>query len=164
MALFKVLRGIHCEGGMVYKKGDVVDSKSDLEKLNRPNSRKFGRVREGAKASPGIPINEVTKNEEKKRENERIEAELKQKERQQPGFEEDEDLIFEPEEQSDVATLEEEPNEEEIYEARFDAEELTQLKVSELEQLAAEHEIDISEVSKSPRLRKKQLIERLSAE
>ena len=43
MARFKVLTGKHHEGGRTYKTGEIVDSKSDLLKLNR-GSRKFERV------------------------------------------------------------------------------------------------------------------------
>lgn len=43
---FEVLRGKHQEGGKTYKKGEFVDSKSDLNKLNgtSPGSQKFKQV------------------------------------------------------------------------------------------------------------------------
>ena len=44
MAKFKVLRGLHSEGGCTYQPGDVVDSASDLSRHNRPGSRKFEKV------------------------------------------------------------------------------------------------------------------------
>jgi len=50
--LFRVVRGLHIEGRdengkpIVYRKGDVVDSASDLTKFNSPNSTKFERVQE----------------------------------------------------------------------------------------------------------------------
>ena len=46
MARFRVLRGLHNESGRTYQAGEVVDSKSDLTKFNRPNSVKFERVLE----------------------------------------------------------------------------------------------------------------------
>ena len=41
MARFKVLFGSHNEGGRTYKQGEVVDSKSDLNRMNSPGSTKF---------------------------------------------------------------------------------------------------------------------------
>ncbi len=38
---FKVLRGSHNEGGVTYKRGDMVDSVSDLMKHNKPGCTKF---------------------------------------------------------------------------------------------------------------------------
>src|SRR5688572_23273053 len=45
---FRVLVGKHSEGGTIYGKGtpagDIVDSKSDLEKLNTAAGKKFERI------------------------------------------------------------------------------------------------------------------------
>ena len=46
--LFRVLIGVHNEGGITYGKkesaGDTVDSKSDLSKHNTPGDIKFARI------------------------------------------------------------------------------------------------------------------------
>lgn len=67
MARFRVLTGKHREGGRTYKTGEVVDSKSDLLKLNR-GSRKFDRVTkeddeaaEKAKAEAPSTLDELEK-------------------------------------------------------------------------------------------------------
>jgi hypothetical protein len=41
MAKFRVLHGIHAEGGQVYRAGEVVDSATDLNRMNTPGSSKF---------------------------------------------------------------------------------------------------------------------------
>ncbi len=41
---FLLLAGSHNEGGRTYKRGDVVDSASDLNQMNAPNAIKFQRV------------------------------------------------------------------------------------------------------------------------
>lgn len=57
---FRVMRGIHAEGGKVYRQGEVVDSKTDLSKHNSPGATKFERVEEpGVKASPGVPVSKL---------------------------------------------------------------------------------------------------------
>ena len=43
MAKFKVLAGGHREGGKTYRRGDIVESNSNLLKMNR-GSRKFAKV------------------------------------------------------------------------------------------------------------------------
>lgn len=43
MTKFRVLAGSHREGGVTYRQGDIVDSKSNLLKLNR-GGRKYARV------------------------------------------------------------------------------------------------------------------------
>ena len=63
--LFKVLRGSHSEGGKTYRKGEVVDSKSDLIKHNSSGSIKFANVfDDGAKqdAKEAVPSSVATKN------------------------------------------------------------------------------------------------------
>jgi len=44
MSRFKVLAGVHSEGGRTYETGDIVDSRSDLTKHNSPGSIKFQRL------------------------------------------------------------------------------------------------------------------------
>lgn len=41
---FRVARGRHSEGGVTYLRGDVVDSKSDLNRMNQPGCIKFIQV------------------------------------------------------------------------------------------------------------------------
>ena len=41
MAKFRVLHGLHSEGGRVYDAGSVVDSKSNLLRFNQPGAVKF---------------------------------------------------------------------------------------------------------------------------
>ena len=41
---FKVLRGCHSEGGKIYKKGDIVESATDLLKHNDPKEPRFASV------------------------------------------------------------------------------------------------------------------------
>lgn len=58
---FKVVRGVHSEGGVTYEKGDVVDSASDLRTLNSPGAIKFqileNEVAEAARAGlEGKPV------------------------------------------------------------------------------------------------------------
>jgi len=43
MTKFRVLAGSHREGGITYRQGDIVDSKSNLLKHNR-GGRKYARV------------------------------------------------------------------------------------------------------------------------
>lgn len=58
MAKFKILAGRHIDAGPsgknhVYKAGDVVDSKVDLEKrFNSPGSRKFERIHDEPAPQP----------------------------------------------------------------------------------------------------------------
>lgn len=49
MARFKVLRGKHVEDGVIYSPGQIVDSKSDLSKLNAPGAQKFEKLGEDPK-------------------------------------------------------------------------------------------------------------------
>ena len=62
MAKFRVLRGIHSEKGAdgvsrVYRKDEVVDSKTDLSKMNAPGMQpKFEKVEGGAKPSAGTAV------------------------------------------------------------------------------------------------------------
>lgn len=65
MPKFRVLAGKHCEGKTpegkpkVYVKGDVVDSKSDLSRLNPPGfPPKFERVEDDGRPSPApaVPV------------------------------------------------------------------------------------------------------------
>jgi hypothetical protein len=58
---FKVLRGKHIEGGMVYETGEVVESKTDLFSLDR---KKFGRVAKRRKAAELAPEEEEDLDEE----------------------------------------------------------------------------------------------------
>lgn len=51
MARFRVVAGSHNEGGVTYRKGDIVDSKSDLSKLNSPGSLKFQRAEDVEEAA-----------------------------------------------------------------------------------------------------------------
>jgi hypothetical protein len=41
---FKLLRGLHSEGGKTYKPGDIINSASDLSRHNSRHSKKFARV------------------------------------------------------------------------------------------------------------------------
>jgi len=56
MAKFRVLQGLHIEGKnadgsqRVYRKGEIVDSATDLNKLNYPGSIKFEQVSNDAPA------------------------------------------------------------------------------------------------------------------
>lgn len=51
----RVLRGSHSEGGRTYRKGQVVDSKSNLSKLhNKPGSIKFLAVEADAQDNMGV--------------------------------------------------------------------------------------------------------------
>lgn len=43
---FKLLHGIHNEGGKTYYPGDVIDSASDLSKHNRPSNVRYEPVAE----------------------------------------------------------------------------------------------------------------------
>ncbi len=68
MPKFRVLAGKHIEGKTpdgrqrVYKTGDVVDSKTDLNKLNSPGAVKFEKVDESTPATPYVgPGGEVVK-------------------------------------------------------------------------------------------------------
>ena len=47
MAKFRLLRGVHNEGGRTYKVGDVIDSASDLSKHNKDVVR-FEPLSEGS--------------------------------------------------------------------------------------------------------------------
>jgi len=38
---FKLLTGVHAEAGKVYRKGDIIETSSDLLKLNDPQSPRF---------------------------------------------------------------------------------------------------------------------------
>lgn len=51
MPRFRVLAGVHSEGGRTYYKGDIVDRKSDLNRLNSPGSLKFEHVPDEPKRS-----------------------------------------------------------------------------------------------------------------
>lgn len=55
---FKVLRGKHAEGGKVYKQGDIVDSKSNLNKLNSPGAIKFQQIIEESKTQVAVAVEE----------------------------------------------------------------------------------------------------------
>lgn len=61
MAKFRVLIGKHREGGRTYVAGEVVDSKTDLSRLNSLGSHKFEKVEEeGGKSraeitAPSVP-------------------------------------------------------------------------------------------------------------
>lgn len=117
--LYRVVAGVHSENGKVYKKGDIVDSKSDLSQMNHPpTSIKFEKVED-----PSIS----------------------------DTFESNE---------SSVAVLEEEVIEipDEANSSGYAREELEQLKIKELESIAEEEGIDISNVTKSTRTRKKDII------
>lgn len=48
---YKVLSGKHNEGGVTYFKGEIVNSKSDLEEHNSPGSVKFQKVPEDSQVS-----------------------------------------------------------------------------------------------------------------
>lgn len=41
MFKFKLVAGVHSEGGKVYKRGDVFESKTDLRAHNKPGSERF---------------------------------------------------------------------------------------------------------------------------
>lgn len=47
MPKFKVLRGLHAEGGRTYRPGEIVDSKSDLSELNTHGSIRFEKISAG---------------------------------------------------------------------------------------------------------------------
>ncbi len=71
MTKFKVLRGQHSEQGKIYKKGDTVDSKTDLaERFNFPGSIKFAKI-----ASKNSPSDEVEEEEEEETAEETYSAE-----------------------------------------------------------------------------------------
>jgi len=44
---FRVLCGVHSEGGRTYEAGSVVNSKSDLSRLNYPGVERFERLPDG---------------------------------------------------------------------------------------------------------------------
>ena len=59
MAKFKLLRGIHSEGGKTYVPGDIIDSKSDLLAHNTtPNAPRFEEVRSRSKKQEAPPEDE----------------------------------------------------------------------------------------------------------
>ena len=59
---FKVLRGKHNEGGVTYKKGEIVDSATDLTKFNFPPlSVKFEPVLEEASTPVAVGTKEPEK-------------------------------------------------------------------------------------------------------
>lgn len=53
MARFRLLSGIHNEGGRTYKPGETIDSKTDLNRFNVPGSVRFEQV------GPGRPRKEA---------------------------------------------------------------------------------------------------------
>lgn len=56
----RVLHGAHNEYGKTYHRGEVVNSRSDLRKMNKPGAKKFefmGMVDEGAIEPEAITIN-----------------------------------------------------------------------------------------------------------
>lgn len=120
---YKVISGIHAEGGNVYKKGDVFESAYNLERLNfPPTSIKFEKVSE---------------------EDPRV---LKLKNKSQKPAEPEQE-VEEPSVATAVAT-----------DPGYSKEELQELKSKDLESIAEELGLDISEVSKSARYRKQELI------
>lgn len=65
MAKFRVVHGRHHEGGRTYKQGEIVDSKTDLSRLNAPNAIKFEKVAESIPVTPvSIPQEETETVEE----------------------------------------------------------------------------------------------------
>ena len=58
MARFRLLRGIHNEGGKTYKPGDVFDSASDLGRHNRGGGIRFEKLTEA------VPISETPTNDD----------------------------------------------------------------------------------------------------
>lgn len=56
MAKFRLLAGKHSEGGRLWVRGDVFESKSDLLKLNTPTSRKFEQVSDDSRTAEGVVI------------------------------------------------------------------------------------------------------------
>ena len=56
--MFQVLHGRHSEGGMLYERGDVFESKSDLNKLNggSHDTQKFLRMADDAKPKGGKEV------------------------------------------------------------------------------------------------------------
>lgn len=57
---FKLLQGVHSEGGKTYTQGDVFDSASDLCLHNGPGSRKFMSADEVTKTEPKKEIDETS--------------------------------------------------------------------------------------------------------
>lgn len=57
MTKFRVLRGIHSEGGVTYEAGGIVDSSTNLLRMNSPGSVKFVKVgQEPVLASASEPL------------------------------------------------------------------------------------------------------------
>jgi len=61
---FKVLRGRHTEGGVMYQAGEVVDSSSDLNKHNSPGSRKFEQLSGEVADAPSASLPESSEDDE----------------------------------------------------------------------------------------------------
>ncbi len=59
MPKFRLLRGIHNEGGNTYFPGEVVDSKSDLLEHNSPGSTRFEKVSEDTHASTDPDVGQL---------------------------------------------------------------------------------------------------------
>lgn len=130
---FQVLRGIHSEGKRIWKRGEIVDSQVNLvERFNQPRCEKFAQIHDDRPATPGHPIGE-----------------------EQPPKDEKPTIVEEAKK-----AVEDEVIPETVE--NYTPEEIQGMKVSELEALADTFELDYSEVSKSPRYRKKALVELLT--
>jgi len=56
---FKVLRGVHSEGGKIYNRGDIVESMSDLLKHNHPGSIRFAGADDVVPSGNSVDEDEV---------------------------------------------------------------------------------------------------------
>lgn len=54
--IYRVLRGSHYEQGKKFKQGDILNSLSNLERMNSPGAIKFQKMPEGTPLKGGEPV------------------------------------------------------------------------------------------------------------
>lgn len=132
---YKVLRGMHVNSGRVWKKDTIIETKSNLIRFNNPDGpAKYELMDDAVKASPGISMNEFMIGEENENEEETVIA------------------------------VEEKEEVKESSKSAYDRSELQDLKVKDLESIAEEQGVDLSEVTRSLRFRKQKLIDAILGE
>lgn len=54
---FQILHGTHTEWGKTYKRGQIIESMSDLDRFNKPGARKFRRLDALPEPITDVPVN-----------------------------------------------------------------------------------------------------------
>lgn len=155
--VFRLLRGVHSEGGKVYHKGEVFESNANLLAQNYYRSDKNGK--------PTSPFS--VKFEEVNRDT------INESDLAKAGRPVHEDLASVQPELSDIVDTSKPVEETEtdteggnvaVIKSPYTRHELEDMKTAELEELADDMEIDLSKISASARYRKKQLVSAILGE